>query len=62
VWYFASADNPASLDLHRDLGFREHTREFTFPGVSFAGGGGVLCVLESQRADDEHGEVVPRRE
>jgi ribosomal protein S18 acetylase RimI-like enzyme len=62
VWYFASADNPASLDLHHDLGFREHTREFSFPGVSFAGGSGVLCVLQSQGADDEHGEVVSRRE
>jgi ribosomal protein S18 acetylase RimI-like enzyme len=73
VWYFASADNPASLDLHRGLGFREHTREFAFPGVIFAGGSGVLCVLHrpgvaptpadgSGRANDQDGEVVPRGE
>ncbi len=46
VFYFASADNPASLDLHRRLGFRELTREFSFPGVEFAGGIGVLSVCD----------------
>lgn len=46
VWYFASADNRASLDAHRGLGFREVTREFQFAGVEFAGGVGVLSVCE----------------
>ncbi|BEP12434.1 hypothetical protein acdb102_07450 [Acidothermaceae bacterium B102] len=42
VWYFASADNRASLDLHSRLGFREVTRHFTYPGLTFTGGVGVL--------------------
>jgi ribosomal protein S18 acetylase RimI-like enzyme len=43
VWYFTNAANQASLRLHQRLGFREVTREFSFPGVTFAGGTGVLC-------------------
>lgn len=45
VFYFASAANPASLDLHGRLGFEELTRAFSFPGIDFAGGVGVLSVL-----------------
>lgn len=44
VWYFASAQNEASLQLHRGFGFSEVTRSFAVPGVSFTGGVGVLCV------------------
>jgi ribosomal protein S18 acetylase RimI-like enzyme len=43
-WYFASAVNQPSLDLHRRFGFREVTRKFTVPGVEFTGGVGVLNV------------------
>ena len=43
VRYFASAENPASLDLHARLGFRAVTRDFTYPGLTFTGGVGVLC-------------------
>lgn len=42
IWYFANAANGATLDLHRRLGFVEVSRRFTFPGVSFNGGTGVL--------------------
>jgi ribosomal protein S18 acetylase RimI-like enzyme len=42
IWYFANAANGATLDLHRRLGFVEVSRRFTFPGVTFAGGTGVL--------------------
>jgi ribosomal protein S18 acetylase RimI-like enzyme len=42
IWYFANASNGATLDLHRRLGFVEVSRQFTFPGVAFAGGNGVL--------------------
>jgi ribosomal protein S18 acetylase RimI-like enzyme len=45
VFYFASLQNPASLDLHRRLGFEEVTRDFSVPGVDFAGGVGVLSVV-----------------
>jgi ribosomal protein S18 acetylase RimI-like enzyme len=43
-WYFASAQNQASLALHHQFGFREVSRRFTVPGVEFTGGVGVLCV------------------
>lgn len=41
-WYFANDRNRASLDLHASLGFREVTRDFEFPGVTFEDGEGVL--------------------
>jgi GNAT superfamily N-acetyltransferase len=43
AFYFANALNRASLDLHRELGFSELTRDFSFPGATFTGGVGVLC-------------------
>ncbi|MGZ4394298.1 MAG: N-acetyltransferase family protein [Gaiellaceae bacterium] len=43
AWYFVNARNEASLELHRQLGFVEVTRTFSFPGVTFEGGEGVLC-------------------
>lgn len=46
-WYFAAASNPASIALHEPFGFAEVTRDFAVPGVSFAGGEGVLCVRHS---------------
>lgn len=46
AWYFTNARNEASLRLHAQLGFREITRDFVFPGVEFEGGTGVLCTVE----------------
>jgi ribosomal protein S18 acetylase RimI-like enzyme len=43
IWFFANAANQASLRLHQRLGFREVTRDFVYPGVTFAGGAGVLA-------------------
>lgn len=43
VWYFAAAGNRPSLTLHSRLGFREVTREFSYPGLTFSGRTGVLC-------------------
>jgi ribosomal protein S18 acetylase RimI-like enzyme len=43
IWFFANAANSASLLLHQELGFREVTRDFSYPGVTFTGGVGVLC-------------------
>ena len=37
AYYFASARNLPTIDLHRRLGFTEVTRSFVFPGVSFTG-------------------------
>lgn len=42
VWYFTNARNAASVAMHSHLGFTEVTRDFTFPGVTFAGGQGIL--------------------
>lgn len=46
AWYFANVRNRVSLALHASLGFVEVTRDFSFPGVEFQGGAGVLCRLD----------------
>lgn len=46
AWYFANARNRVSLALHASLGFAEVTRDFSFPGVEFRGGVGVLCRID----------------
>ena len=45
AWYFANARNTLSVDLHRRWGFEEVTRRFSFPGVTFDGGEGILFRL-----------------
>ncbi len=47
VYYVASATNRASVVLHEDLGFREITRDFVLPGVTFGRSDGVLFRAES---------------
>jgi ribosomal protein S18 acetylase RimI-like enzyme len=42
AWFFSNAKNEASIALHALVGFEEVTREFSFPGVTFHGGQGVL--------------------
>jgi ribosomal protein S18 acetylase RimI-like enzyme len=42
AWYFANARNSASIELHRRFGFEEVTRRFSFPGLTFEGGEGIL--------------------
>ncbi|HLW95179.1 MAG TPA: GNAT family N-acetyltransferase [Solirubrobacteraceae bacterium] len=51
VWYFANARNAASLALHAKLGFVEVTRSFSYPGVSFDGGIGVLGRARRDEVD-----------
>ena len=46
VYYFASAQNRPTIDLHERLGFVEVTRDFSFPGVTFTGGVGILFRAE----------------
>ena len=46
VWYFVNATNQASRDMHAKLGFRDVTSDFSIPKVTFAGGRGVLGVLD----------------
>ena len=42
AWYFANAQNTASIRLHDGLGFVEVSRAPAIHGVSFDGGEGVL--------------------
>ena len=42
AWYFANSANAGSIELHRRLGFIEATRSFSYPGVTFDGGEGIL--------------------
>lgn len=46
VYYFASAQNKVSIELHRQFGFVELTRDFCFPNTNFTGGEGVLFEVE----------------
>jgi len=47
AWFFTNARNTVSIELHRRLGFEEVTRTFSFPGLAFEGGEGILfhCQL-----------------
>lgn len=47
IWFFANARNQVSLALHEQLGFREVSRDFTIPGVTFDCGHGVLARWEA---------------
>jgi len=42
VYYFVNVRNRASIALHEAFGFREVTRDFHFPNVTFQGGVGAL--------------------
>ena len=46
AFYFANERNAPTIDLHGTLGFVEMTRDFTFPGVQFEGGGGILFHVD----------------
>jgi ribosomal protein S18 acetylase RimI-like enzyme len=45
AWFFANARNKASIALHERFGFEEITRHFSFPGLTFDGGEGILFRL-----------------
>lgn len=45
AWYFANARNSRSISLHGPFGFEEVTRRFSFPGLTFEGGEGILFRL-----------------
>ncbi len=53
AYYFANIQNRVSIQLHREFGFVELTRDFTFPGVTFDGGIGVLFRTDLLR--ERHG-------
>lgn len=49
VHFVVNSGNRASMDLHREIGFREVTRDFALPGVTFTGGEGVLFAADASR-------------
>lgn len=51
AYYVASSKNLASIDLHARFGFREVTRDFVFPRVTFTGAGVLFCA-EWAREDE----------
>ena len=50
AFFVVNATNRASMDLHREVGFRELTRDFDFPGITFTGGDGVLFEADASGA------------
>ncbi len=46
AYYFANARNRVTIELHEPFGFVELTRDFTYPGVTFEGGEGILFTAE----------------
>ncbi|MGH9844945.1 MAG: GNAT family N-acetyltransferase [Blastocatellia bacterium] len=42
AFYFVNAQNRASIALHEAFQFEEVARDFTYPGVTFTGGVGIL--------------------
>jgi len=49
AYYFSNAQNRVSIALHRNLGFREMTRDFWFPDLTFEGGVGILFSCDFTR-------------
>jgi ribosomal protein S18 acetylase RimI-like enzyme len=46
AYYFANVQNRVSIELHRQFGFDEVTRDFSFPNTTFTGGVGVLFEVD----------------
>ena len=52
AWFFANARNDVSIRLHQRLGFEEATRRFSFPGLAFDGGEGILFRIRLLGRDE----------
>jgi ribosomal protein S18 acetylase RimI-like enzyme len=50
AYYFANERNRVTIELHRELGFLELTRDFSHPQVRFEGGAGILFVCDLARS------------
>ena len=46
AFYFANAQNPVTIALHKRFGFAELTRDFVFPHATFSGGVGILYRVD----------------
>src|SRR5207244_445182 len=57
AWFFSNARNTASIELHRRFGFEEITRRFSFPGLTFEGGEGILFRLQLRSPDSRAPEA-----
>lgn len=61
AWFFANARNTASIELHRRFGFEEVTRHFSFPGLTFDGGKGILFGLRLRLQTEPELELEPEQ-
>jgi len=61
AFYFANARNLASIELHREFGFAEVTRDFSFPGANFEGGVGILFRAALARWRAAAGDLRPHQ-
>jgi GNAT superfamily N-acetyltransferase len=61
TFYFASARNRVTIDLHAKLGFVEVTRQYTYPGASFTGGVGILFERGGIGMRVDIGSKTPKR-
>jgi ribosomal protein S18 acetylase RimI-like enzyme len=52
AYYFSNAKNLVSITLHKKFGFVEIGRNFTFPGVTFTGGRGILFRIDLSSPDN----------
>lgn len=52
AWFFANAANETSVLFHKRFGFTENSRCFSYPGVSFVGGQGILFSIMLSREID----------
>lgn len=50
AYYYVNSMNEASIRLHADFGFKEISRTFGFPGLSFKGGKGILFEAKLSKA------------
>jgi len=46
AYYFANARNRVSIEMHEKFAFKELTRDFVYPGVTFEGGEGILFEID----------------
>ena len=45
IYYFVNKRNIVSVEMHKEFGFKELTRDFVFPGAIDKTGEGILFVL-----------------
>jgi ribosomal protein S18 acetylase RimI-like enzyme len=59
AFYFANAQNRASIALHEAFQFEEITRDFTYPSVTFKGGVGILYSTFAVTIEESGSQNLP---